>query len=224
MALNANKVKGKSSKFKRQEPVAVGTYPARLVSIVDLGVQKRRPWKGEAKDPIAMIRCTYELATEFMKNEDGVDDWTKPRWISEDFPFYSLSADRAKSTQRYLALDPAQSFGGDWTQLLGEPVALTIVHNPNKDDPTIVYDNIGATSPIMKGMVVAELVNDSTCFDMDEPDMAVFDAMPDFIKDRIKGAENFQGSTLALRLGGAAPTPSETGVDEGDKLEANPYG
>ena len=77
-----------SSNFKRPDPVAVGTYPARLVQMIDLGVQTRRPYKGEAKDPIQMIRTTYELTTEFMKNEDGTDDTTKPRWISEDFPLY----------------------------------------------------------------------------------------------------------------------------------------
>lgn len=228
MALNANKVRssGGKSKFQQQDPVAVGTYPARLVSIIDLGVQPRRPWKGEAKDPIAMIRCTYELATEFMKDENGKDDETKPRWISEDFPFYSLNADRAKSTQRYLALDPQQSAGGDWTQLLGAPVALTVVHNANKNDSTIVYANIGATSPIMKGMAVAELVNDTQMFDFDEPDMDVFSKLPDFLKDKILGATNFIGSGLARALdGGASASAVTPEVTEAQPEEAsNPYG
>lgn len=228
MALNANKVRssGGKSKFQQQDPVAVGTYPARLVSIIDLGVQPRRPWKGEAKDPIAMIRCTYELATEFMKDENGKDDETKPRWISEDFPFYSLNADRAKSTQRYLALDPQQSAGGDWVQLLGAPVALTVVHNANKNDSTIVYANIGATSPIMKGMAVAELVNDTQMFDFDEPDMDVFSKLPDFLKDKILGATNFIGSGLARALdGGASASAVTPEVTEAQPEEAsNPYG
>jgi len=229
MALNANKVRssGGKSKFKPQAPVAVGTYPARLVSIIDLGVQARRPWKGEAKDPIAMIRCTYELTTEFMKDEAGKDDETKPRWISEDFPFYGLSADRAKSTQRYLALDPQQAAGGDWAELLGAPVALTVVHNPKKDDSTIVYANIGATSPIMKGMDVAELVNDPQLFDFDEPDMDVFNGLPDFLKDKIKGATNFQGSALGALLGGGVVHEPTVNTDEvtrtGDEA-VNPYG
>ena len=228
MALNANKVKssGGNSKFKPQAPIDIGTYPARLVSIIDLGVQPRRPWKGEVKDPIAMIRCTYELATEFMKDENGKDDETKPRWISEDFPFYSLNADRAKSTQRYLALDPQQSAGGDWVQLLGAPVALTVVHNVNKTDSTIVYSNIGATSPIMKGMEVAELVNDTQMFDFDEPDMDVFNKLPDFLKDKIKGATNFNGSGLAQALdGGASASAVTPEVTEAQPEEAaNPYG
>jgi len=229
MALNANKVRssGGNSKFKPQAPIAVGTYPARLVSIIDLGVQPRRPWKGEVKDPIAMIRCTYELTTEFMKDEAGKDDETKPRWVSEDFPFYSLSADRAKSTQRYLALDPQQAAGGDWVQLLGAPVALTIVHNPSKNDSTIVYSNIGATSPIMKGMAVAELVNDPQTFDFDEPDMDVFNGLPDFLKDKIKGATNFKGSAVAQALGYVSEkeeAPEDMVAGHTGDEAVNPYG
>jgi hypothetical protein len=41
-------------------------------------------------------------------------------------------------------------------------------------------------------------------FDLDEPDMEVFNALPDWIKDKIKGNLNFQGSPLqaALEKGG----------------------
>ena len=88
-----------SSNFKRPDPVAVGTYPARLVQVIDLGVQPRRPYKGEPKEPIHMVRTTYELTTEFMKNEDGTDDVTRPRWISEDFAFYPLSGSEEHTSE-----------------------------------------------------------------------------------------------------------------------------
>ena len=197
-----------SSKFQRPDPVAVGTYPARLVQVIDLGVQPRRPYKGEPKDPIQMIRTTYELTAEFMKNEDGTDDTTKPRWISEDFPLYPPSADRAKSAQRYLALDPSNTMDGDWEAMLGQAVALTVVHNAKRDDPSIVYANIGSTSPIMKGMQVAELVNPTTMFSTRDPSLEVFNGLPEFLQEKIKGNENFEGSTLAAMLNGgtvAAP-------------------
>lgn len=201
-----------------------GTYPARLVQIIDLGTQKRRPWKGVAKDPIHMIRTTYELTTEFMTNEDGEEDTSKPRWISEDFAFYGLSADRAKSTQRYLALDPSKSMEGDWEMLLGGAVALTVVHNPNKDDPSIVYANIGSTAPIMKGMDVAELVNDPSIFLFDNPDVEVFERFPEFVKDRIKEALNYPGSQLEGLLGQKTEPASANAGDGGGESNANPYG
>lgn len=218
MSLNAKKLASTNSKFQRPDPIAVGTYPARLVQVIDLGVQPRRPYKGEPKDPIQMIRCTYELTTEFMKDEDGNDDTTRPRWISEDFPFYSLNADRAKSTQRYLALDPTLHMEGDWEMMVGLPVALTIVHNAKKDDPSIVYSNIGSTSPIMSGMQVAELVNEATVFSLDRPDVTVFNSFPEFLQEKIKGNENFEGSTLAAMLhGGTVAAPVQ-------EPAVNPFG
>lgn len=218
MSLNA--AKASTGGGNRPDPVAVGTYPARLVQVVDLGVQPRRPYKGEAKDPIQMIRCTYELTTEFMKDENGADDVTRPRWISEDFPFYSLGADRAKSTQRYLALDPTTHMEGDWEMMVGLPVALTIVHNPKRDDPSIVYANIGSTSPIMKGMEVAPLVNDQTVFSLDNPDAEVFNSFPDFLQEKIKGNINFEGSLLEATLTGGA-VAAQPAVQE---PAVNPYG
>ena len=100
MTFNANKVATGGSKFTPAAPVEVGTYPARLVQLIDLGVQPRKPYQGQEKDPIQMIWVTYELTNEFMKDESGNDIEDKPRWISESFPFYNLRADRAKSTAR----------------------------------------------------------------------------------------------------------------------------
>jgi hypothetical protein len=216
--------KKSNSSFKRPEPLAVGTYPARLVQVIDLGVQTRKPYKGVDKPPIQMIRCTYELVTEFMKKEDGTDDTTKPRWISEDFPFYPLSADRAKSTQRYLALDPSQHMEGDWEKLLGQAVALTVVHNPKKDDPSIVYDNIGSTSPIMKGMDVAPLVNEGVVFSLDNPDLELFASFPEFLRERIKGNLEYDGSALAAALGDVAKSATVVAKDATQETPVNPYG
>ena len=193
-----------SSNFKRPDPVEVGTYPARLVQMIDLGVQTRRPYKGEDKEPIQMIRTTYELTTEFMKNEDGTDDTTKPRWISEAFPLYPPSADRSKCAQRYLALDPSNTMDGDWDAMLGQAVALTIVHNPKKDDPSVVYANIGSTSPIMKGMVVEELANPTTMFSTRDPVLEVFNGLPEFLQEKIKSGVDFEGSALEGMLSGGA--------------------
>jgi hypothetical protein len=109
MGFKSKEAKGGGSNLPKQDPVAAGTYPGRLVQLIDLGVQKQPDYKGEPKDPIQMIHTTYELSDEFCKNEEGEDETDKPRWFSESFPFYNLDADRAKSTKRYLALDPDQN-------------------------------------------------------------------------------------------------------------------
>ncbi len=209
MTFNANKVATGGSKFTPAAPVEVGTYPARLVQLIDLGVQPRKPYQGQEKDPIQMIWVTYELTNEFMKDESGNDIEDKPRWISESFPFYNLKADRAKSTARYMALDPQVEKGGNWDQLLGCPVSVSVVHNQSGDR---TFANIGNTAPVMKGMPVDELKNETVVFSLDEPDLEVFNALPEFLQEKIKGNINYQGSALATLLGGgtvAAPQVEE---------------
>ena len=68
-----------------------GTYGARLVQILILGVQPQREFKGEAKPPKLEIMLTYEFNDEFMKDEDGEDILDKPRWLSETMPFNNLA-------------------------------------------------------------------------------------------------------------------------------------
>ena len=96
--LNAKRAGGGSNKdFVEQELLEPGTYPVRVVQIIDLGVQPQRPFKGEQKPPVHQIQLTYEFVDEFLKDEDGNELEDKPRWLSESFPLYNLSSDRAKS-------------------------------------------------------------------------------------------------------------------------------
>ena len=71
--LNANKLpKAGSGGMKTQDAIDAGTYPARVVSILDLGLQPQRPYQGQDKPPKHEIRATYELVDEFCVGDDGV--------------------------------------------------------------------------------------------------------------------------------------------------------
>lgn len=80
--------------------------------------------EGEEKAPKYELYVTYELSDEFLHDEDGEDILDKPRWLSESFSLHNLDADMAKSTKRYLALDPNMEHDGDWAQIAGTPVTL----------------------------------------------------------------------------------------------------
>ena len=226
MSLNANKVKVESNnKRVEQEPVKIGNHAARVVQVLDLGLQPQRPYKGEAKPPKHCIQLTYELSHEFIKDEEGnlVED--KPRWLSEDFPFYSLQAELAKSTKRYLAIDPDQTVGGDFTKLVGMPCTVGIVHNKgNGKHAGKIFDNIGVvTGPTaMPGYNQPELVNTPKVFTLDEPDMEVFSALPEFLQEKIKGNLEYKGSALAKELGESnteAPKPAAVvGAEEEEDM------
>lgn len=204
MSLNARKVQSKP-KGPQQEPIDAGSYPARLVQILDLGMQPQRPYKGEEKPPAHEIMLTYEFLDEFCLNEDGEVDEEKPRWLSETFPLRSLDADLATSTKRYKALDPEEKFGGDFTLLIETPATVVVVQNAGKGANTgKVYNNIQSVSAMRPrdALKAPALTNPPKVFVLDEPDVEVFGSFPQWLQDKIKGNLDFDGSALQEALQG----------------------
>lgn len=220
MALNANNSKNAGGSFKRQN-MEPGTYPARLVSVVDLGLQPQRAYQGQEKPDAYEFMLTYEFVDEFMKDENGDDIEDKPRWLTEFMPLYSLSSERAKSTVRYNAFDPNHVHEGNWPDLLGTPVLVTVVNNPGKND--VVYDNIAAVASMRDkdAQKCPDLINLPMVFDLDEPDLEVFNALPTFAQKKIKDNLEFPGSKLADMLA----TNAEEAVADDDEVDEdeNPY-
>lgn len=204
------------------DPVAPGTYPSRVVAVIDLGLQTQRPYKGEAKSPAYCFATIYELVDEFLKDEDGNDIEDKPRWQSEIMPLHSLNSERAKSTKRYKALDPDVVYEGDWTKLIDQPCLVTIVHNPKPDGK--VYTNIENTALMREkdAKRCAALVNEAIIFDLDSPDMEAFERIPAWIKKMITDNLEFKGSKLAQLLE-HAPKKEEKAPAVAEEDDENPY-
>lgn len=227
MALVANKNQSSSSKRVEQPVLDVGNYPGRLVQIIDLGVQPQRPYQGQEKPPAHEIMLTYELVDSFMVDANGKELEDKPRWISETFPLRSLEADTAKSTQRYKALDPSSEFDGDFSKCIGVPVNVTIVHggiNKNTNKP---YENVGniSTMRARDAEKCPELVNAPKVFDLDNPDMKVFTALPQWLQEKIKGNLHYKGSKLAALAGEAAtaPAPKQEEPEQEEEQDERPW-
>ena len=203
MALNAKTIPKSGGSFVEKNPLEAQLYPARVVQVIDLGLQPQRPYKGEEKPPAHTIRMTYELSHEFMPLDSGEPDVTKPRWISEEFPFYSLEADRATSTKRYKAIDPAISVGGEFTDLPTFPCQVMITKSPDNKNEGEFKNYVGdvSSAATMPGYVQPELVNPTTVFSLDEPDMAVFAKLMPWLQEKIKANLEYAGSPLAVALG-----------------------
>lgn len=218
MGLNAKKVGGNGGNRTPQANIEPGTYPARLVQIIDLGLQAQRPYQGKDKPPAQEIMLTYELVDTFMVDEEGNDIEDKPRWISETLPFYGLYADKAKSTQRYNAIDPTGEFDGDFTKAIGQPINVTIVNNAVGEK---VYDNIATISAMRPRDAdkCPELVNPSKLLDLDAPDLEVFNALPEWLRDKIKTNLNYKGSPLEQLLGGGGDRPRSAKAAKPAKAE-----
>lgn len=199
MALNVNTAP-KGNGGKKSDPVDQGNYAARIVQVIDLGLQPQRPYQGNEKAPAHEIMMTYELGTEFLKDDEGNDDVTKPRWLSETFTLNHISKDMAKSTKRIKTIDPKNATGGDFSRVVNAPVTVTVVHKPKPDGG--VYVNVGNVTPPMKGMVVPELVNPPKVFMLDEPDLEIFKSLPEWLQEKIQSNLNYNGSKLQQALGG----------------------
>jgi len=214
-----------SSNKKRPDPLESGSYPARVVQLIILGVQDQGSFKGEAKPPRLSIRVTYEILDEFMKDEDGNDLEDKPRWLSEEFPFMSLKADLAKSTKRYYAIDPDDKADGDWSKLIGAPCVVTVVQEADKR-PGVdrIYEKVANVSAMRpkEAAKAPELKNPPLVWDFYDPDLEVFTKFPEWIQNKIKGAVDYEGSKLAQLLEGAVDGKVEKKDSGGAKTEKAP--
>ena len=233
MGLKASK-KGSGSKsdLPQQEALESGAYPARVVRIVDLGVQERRAFQGQPKKPAPHILITYELLDAYCLDDEGKELLESPRWITERFPVFSLDIDGAMSTKRMKALDPDNELDGDFAELLGKALMLTIVNNAGTGQHKgKVFNNVGGVGLMRKRDEdkAAELVNPTTLFDLDEPDMKVWDKLEGWLQKLIQEGVDFEHTTLAGMLDspekeeageedddGDNPHPKKASADEGD--------
>tara|TARA_R110000823_G_C15952958_1_gene502530 strand:+ start:14343 stop:15092 length:750 start_codon:yes stop_codon:yes gene_type:complete len=223
MSLNAKKAPkaGGNKDIVAQEALEAGTYPARVVSIIDLGLQPQRPYQGQEKPPKQEIKITYELLDEFCLDEAGEEIEDKPRWVSEDIPFNNLDVDLAKSTKRYNALDPDGSLDGDFTQLLGLPCLVTLNATQGKGkNSDRTFNNVTTISQMRAKDVkkAAELVNEPKFFSCSEPDLEIFRSLPEFQQNKIKDNLEYNGSVLQKLL---SPSKGEEPEQEPDLPEGD---
>ena len=216
-SLNAKTVK---STFKSVPPMEAGPYPARIVGVVDMGLQPQF-YEKEEKAPAREIALTYEFSDEFMLDADGQVQKDKPRWLSEMFPLHNIKNEKAKSTQRYKAVDPTDTHGGDFAAAINTPITVTLAVNPNN------YNKVMGVAPMRSKDVekCPPLVNKPFVFDLADPDMEVFLKLPKWIQERIKTNLQYNGSKLQALIDsgntvpGKEPTPSVSKeVDD-----SNPY-
>lgn len=206
-------------KKKSNIPVLeVGTYPARIVGIVGVGKHPQE-YNGEVKPPKDELRVFYELLDEFLKNSEGEDDETKPRWFNEKFPLNSNTNDKAKSTVRYTALDPTLTYNWDYSKLISTPCMVTIAVTEGKGlNKGRQFNKITAVSSMRpkEATKAKDLVNPSFVFDFYEPDPDSWEIIPDFIKDEIKSALNYEGSKVESLVQSGGIALEEKEVDDED--------
>lgn len=176
-----------------------GNHLARIVSVIDLGLQPQTDWQTkQPTDPKKIVMITYETPDELItyKDKEG-NEVTKPRWISKD---YNLSFHEMAALSKLVnAVKPDLE---SLDELLNIPVMITVGSTATGNA------KITAVSKPMKGTEVKELFGDAFHFDFSEPDMELFNGLLAWQQKKVKEALDYNGFA-----DGDVPVDS-TGTDE----------
>lgn len=181
------------------KPVPPGMHLARCYRIIDLGSQKSE-WKGQQKiSPKVMIQ--WEVHSEDEAGKPLITDKGEPLTISKN---YTVSL----SENARLRIDLKSWRGRDFTQeelngfhlrnVLGAWCMLTVMKTTGQDGNE--YSNVTAVSPVpanLRRMGLPEGHNEKAFFDLDTPDMALFDTLSDKLKAKIQSAPEWPKNSPA---------------------------
>lgn len=220
MPLKPKRVENTSRGGLKSPVLEADNYPARLVQVIDLGLQQNFFDKDKTNHQVML---TYELTTEFCLDENDEEVKDKPRWLSETINMIDLPVDmtvdeiyndqyrgKAKMVLRARAFDKKGSLDFDLSQMLGMPCALTVVTKKKKNSDEL-KNEVGAVNPPMRGMQIEEVVNEPKFFSLEEPDLEIFKSLPEWLQEKIKGNLEYNGSALQKLLAGGQ---SETNQDK----------
>lgn len=189
MALTA-----KSNNPKQADRPQGGTHVARLVGLTDLGHQPGFEYKGSEIPSSWKIEFTYELPNS--RTKDG-----RPHWISEEVKVNDFEGKGITSTMmarvRTIDKDNDTNDGKDLTKMLNKPCMVTVTVT---ETGYVKLKGQASVSGIPMGMEVPELENDTFVFDMDDPDMELYETFPEFKKEKLKAAINYNETALAKEL------------------------
>jgi len=161
-----------------------GSYLARVVSVIDYGLQPQTDWQTkEATDPKHIVAITYETPDEMItyKDKEG-NEVTKPRWISKEY-MLSMSEMSNLYKLRKALLPDMKSLD----ELLNLPCMITI--GSTSGDKAKVT---GVNKP-MKGVTVGELFGDSFHFDFSHPNIELFNSLLAWQQKKVKEALDYNG-------------------------------
>jgi len=183
MSLKVNEIKqpAKKTDYGRLED---GNHLARIVSVIDMGLQAQTDWQTkEATDPKKIVMITFETPNETItiKDKEGNEE-DKPRWISKD---YTLSFHEMAALRKLVdALNPELE---SLDELLNTPCMINIGSTVSNNAKIV-----GVSKP-MKGMEVPELYGDAFQFDFSHPNMELFNGLLKWQQEKIKEALDYNG-------------------------------
>lgn len=166
------------------EKAPAGVHIARCFKLVDMGLQKKT-YQGESKGEQQKIMVSWELLGD-ERTADG-----EP-FVHSEFYWMTLG-EKAKLRRdieawrgKTLNDEEAQAF--DLSRLLGAYCQLNLVEQKEGDK---TYINLASIVPLPKAMPKPEGVNEIVTFDMDAPNMEIFETFSDKMKEMLKASRSW---------------------------------
>lgn len=165
-------------------PVEPGTYMALCVGIYDLGEQETE-YNGKTRYA-NQIQFTFEIPTLTIE----IDGEQKPRQLSRTF---AVSTSKKSNLRAFLSSWAAKKFADDefanfdTDTLLGKSAMIQVVLNESGE-----YANIDTIMQLPQGIPALKTVTPLLTFDMDNWDDKTFDALPEWVQEKIKNSTQYK--------------------------------
>ena len=180
MTLILSEVKKGGKDFGRVDD---GTYPARIVQVVDFGIQPQTDWK--TKEPVdskPRVMITWEFATSRIELENDEGTTSLPRWTGKE---YTVSNSDMSNLMKLVGTLAPKARGLD--ELVNLPCMVQIGSTSGGNA------KVEQVLKPIEGMDVAPLEKSSMFFDFDHPEEALFKELPIWQRRKIMEAENYEG-------------------------------
>lgn len=175
----------KQPEIKYENPPQ-GMQIARCYRLIDLGTQKKI-YNGAVTGEGRKIRAVFELLGED-RMQDGRPFVLSKTWLLSMYEGSSLRKDLTSWRGKSFTQEEAASF--DVSKLLGAYCMLNLVEEKGEDGKVRV--NISSITPMIKGLPKPPGVNEVEIFDLDNPDMRLFDTFSNNLKGIIQGSREWQ--------------------------------
>jgi len=183
----------KTSQSKDRVIIPAGNHVARCYKMIELGTLTDE-YKGES-----ITRHRVSLSWELPNETHTFSEEQGPQPLSMNKE-YTLSMHERATLRQHLeswrgkqfTKQEAEAF--DITKLLGVPCMLNIVHSQSQNGNT--YAQLTSITPLAKGMIAPDQINESFEFSLSEFDQDKFDQLPEFLKDKIdRSKERLEATT-----------------------------
>lgn len=169
-------------------PMEAGSYLGVCIGVVGLGEQETR-WNGKTRYA-EKIKFVFEIPEETIQ-QDGEE---RPRQLSTEL---SMAKKESSKIRQFLSgwlgrvLSDDEYMNMEFFELIGRNAILNVVRSEDNQ-----YANIASASPLLKGQKPVQTVSKTLKFDANDWNDEEFEALPEYLKERIKKSTQYKNAHL----------------------------